>query len=268
MEQMEFGVVVHGVSSWSDLNRLVIRAEELGYGVVATPDHLGSAAPFTVLAAVAGMSSGLRLRTYMLNVGFWNSALLAREAATVDVLSDGRLELGLGAGHMNPLEQRIARLGRTALEVRQVLADIRQVPPPVQRPIPIAIGAMSRRGLEVDARRADIVGFAGLRQVPGASPGTFTLVDDAALTTMVRHVKAVASGRAYRSEALLQVVALGDPQHAAEEIASKVTGLTPQEALASPVRSHRRRRRDCGRRTAPPSGAVRDRLLDDTRIQP
>jgi alkanesulfonate monooxygenase SsuD/methylene tetrahydromethanopterin reductase-like flavin-dependent oxidoreductase (luciferase family) len=100
MEQMEFGVVVHGVSSWSDLNRLVIRAEELGYGVVATPDHLGSAAPFTVLAAVAGMSSGLRLRTYMLNVGFWNSALLAREAATVDVLSDGRLELGLGAGHM------------------------------------------------------------------------------------------------------------------------------------------------------------------------
>ena len=42
----------------------------------------------------------MRLCTYMLNCAFWNAALLAREAATLDVLSAGRLELGLGAGHM------------------------------------------------------------------------------------------------------------------------------------------------------------------------
>jgi alkanesulfonate monooxygenase SsuD/methylene tetrahydromethanopterin reductase-like flavin-dependent oxidoreductase (luciferase family) len=72
--------------------------DELGFDFVAAGDHLGRPAPFSFLAAAAVASDRLRLRTYVLNVGFWNPSLLAREVATLDVLSGGRVELGLGAG--------------------------------------------------------------------------------------------------------------------------------------------------------------------------
>lgn len=69
----------------------------------------------------------LRLRTYVLNIGFWNPALLAREVATLDLLSDGRAELGLGAGYAKgehdddalpfpPIGWRIEALEATAAE--------------------------------------------------------------------------------------------------------------------------------------------------------
>src|SRR5512144_2211251 len=75
-------------------------AEAAGFDVLNAPDHLGNTAPFAILAAAAAVTERIRLRTYVLDVYFWNSALLAREVATVDALSGGRLELGLGAGHM------------------------------------------------------------------------------------------------------------------------------------------------------------------------
>jgi alkanesulfonate monooxygenase SsuD/methylene tetrahydromethanopterin reductase-like flavin-dependent oxidoreductase (luciferase family) len=76
----------------------VRRVDELGFDFVAAGDHLGRPAPFAFLAIASAASSRLRLRTYVLNVGFWNPPLLAREAATLDLLSEGRLELGFGAG--------------------------------------------------------------------------------------------------------------------------------------------------------------------------
>lgn len=74
------------------------RYETLGFYFLATGDQLGGPAPFALLTAAAAVTERVRLRTYVLNVGFWAPALLAREAATLDVLSDGRLELGIGAG--------------------------------------------------------------------------------------------------------------------------------------------------------------------------
>jgi probable F420-dependent oxidoreductase len=238
-----FGVVVHGVESLPKLERLVHRADDLGYDVVAAPDHLGYPAPFSLLTAIAAMSSRMRLRTYMLNCAFWNAALLAREAATLDVLSAGRLELGLGAGHMRsefeaariawtPLAARIAKLEDVVIDVRRRLAD--HQPTPVQRPLPIAVGAMSRRGLTIAARHADTVGFAGLRQVVGAPAGTFTITGEAEFSRMVDHVQAVAAGRSYRADALLQVVAIDEPESAAASLASTVPGLTVDQVLASP----------------------------------
>jgi alkanesulfonate monooxygenase SsuD/methylene tetrahydromethanopterin reductase-like flavin-dependent oxidoreductase (luciferase family) len=74
-------------------------ADELGFDVFAAPDHLRSLAPFAALAAAGMVSARLRLRTYVLNAGFRNPAL-SREVATLDVLSGGRAELGLGAGRI------------------------------------------------------------------------------------------------------------------------------------------------------------------------
>ncbi|MDH6278867.1 alkanesulfonate monooxygenase SsuD/methylene tetrahydromethanopterin reductase-like flavin-dependent oxidoreductase (luciferase family) [Prescottella agglutinans] len=76
------------------------RAERGGYDAVYAADHLGAASPFPLLVAAATATARLRVGTLVLNVGFWNPALLAREIATTDVLTDGRLEIGLGAGHM------------------------------------------------------------------------------------------------------------------------------------------------------------------------
>ena len=104
--------------------------EELGFDFVAKGDHIGGPAPFALLTAAAAVSERLRLRTYVLNASFWNPVLLARAAATLDRLSDGRLELGLGAGTIKSEfdaagipwrapRERIELMKATLLEVRR-----------------------------------------------------------------------------------------------------------------------------------------------------
>jgi probable F420-dependent oxidoreductase len=246
MAEIQFGVNFRATASAAEFEQLVRRAEELGFDVFAAPDHLGATGPFTTLAAAAAISGSLRLRTYVLNVGFWNPALLAREVATLDLLSGGRAELGLGAGHMKrehddaglpwqPLRQRIELLEATAEDVRRRLADPDHRPAPVQKPVPLMVAAMSGAGLAVAASHADVVGFAGLRQVRGQPPGTFTLVSAADTAARVAEVRELAGGRTYRSDVLIQQVVIGqDPAKSAAEMAAAVPWLTVDEVLASP----------------------------------
>ncbi|HYS32002.1 MAG TPA: TIGR03621 family F420-dependent LLM class oxidoreductase [Streptosporangiaceae bacterium] len=245
MAEIQFGVNFHGVASAPEFERLVRRASGLGFDVFAAPDHLGAAGPFTTLAAAGAIGSRLRLRTYVLNVGFWNPALLAREVATLDVLSGGRAEVGLGAGHMKsehddaglpwlPFRQRIEALESVVTEVRRRLAAQDHEPRPVQQPVPLMVAAMSQPGLAVAARHADIVGFAGLRQVRGASLGTFTLVTAAETADRVAEVRQLAGGRPYRSDVLLQQVVVGrNPEDAAGEMA-RAGRLSVAEILDNP----------------------------------
>jgi probable F420-dependent oxidoreductase len=246
MPEIQFAVNVHSAASRQDFGQLVRRADELGFDVFAAPDHLGFLAPFAALAAAGMISERLRLRTYVLNAGFWNPALLAREVATLDVLSGGRAELGLGAGHMKrehddarlpwaPLGERIRQLEDTLAEVRRRLADPASVPQPVQQPVPVMIGAMSAAGLSVAASHADIVGFAGLRQIAHRPPGSFTLSSAAETRQRTDQVRAQAAGRPYRSDVLLQAVVIGqDPDktaaHASSACAHRVgTSTAPSE---------------------------------------
>jgi len=246
MSEIRFGVNFHSAASQQDFQQFVRRADELGFDVLAAPDHLGAAGPFTALAAASAISDRLRLRTYVLNVGFWNPALLAREVATLDLLSGGRAELGLGAGHMKsehddaglawlPFRQRIQALDDTAAEVRRRLADPAHEPRPVQQPVPLMVAAMSGPGLAVAATRADLVGFSGLRQIPGAAPGTFTLASAAETADRVADVRAQAGDRPYRSDVLIQQVVVGQPpEQAAAEMAAAVPVLTAEQILDSP----------------------------------
>ncbi len=247
MSQVQFAINVHAVSSQQDFTRLVRRADALGYDVFAAGDHLGGLAPFAALSAAGMISERLRLRTYVLNTGFWNPALLAREITTLDVLSQGRAELGLGAGHRKsehedarlpwlPLSARVQALEDMVLEVRRRLAEETHRPQPVQQPVPVMVGAMSSPALSVAARHAEIVGFAGLRQIKGAPAGTFTVCSSAETATRVGEVRRQAGGRPYRSDVLLQWVVTGrDPADAAEEIAAGVSGaLTVEQLLDTP----------------------------------
>ena len=178
MSDIQFGVNFHAAADAADFERIVRRADELGFDVLAAPDHLGAMGPFTLLAAAATISRRLRLRTYVLNVGFWNPALLAREVATLDVVSGGRAELGIGAGHTKS-EHDDAGLPWLAFAQRIELAGVNghrgqaqargpgARPAAVQQPVPLMIAAMSGVGLAVAARHAEVIGFAGLRQVRG-----------------------------------------------------------------------------------------------------
>jgi probable F420-dependent oxidoreductase len=243
---LQFGVNVHAAESWPTFEALVRRADQLGCEVFAAPDHLGAPAPFSALTAAGAVSSRLRLRTYVLNTGFWNPALLAREVATLDVLSNGRAEVGLGAGHMQRehdearipwrgFRERVQLLEDTLLELRQRLANADHRPRPVQQPVPVMVGAMSDAGLRVAARHADIVGFAGLKQVEGAPAGTFTLSSAQETDERVQLVRRHAAGRGYRSDVLLQVIALGSaPADTAARIAASMATVEPQLLLDSP----------------------------------
>jgi probable F420-dependent oxidoreductase len=236
---LTFGV---SLSRWTDTSALLEsarRAETEGIDVVTVADHLGAPAPFQVLAAAATVTDRVRLRTYVLDAYFWNgadgnAALLAREAATLDRLSGGRVELGVGAGHMRHehesaglpfpgVTRRWADTEALLSDVRRRLADPEHKPAPVQSPVPLMVAAMGERGLRVAARHADVVGLAGLASVPGQPAGTFTLAGSATTDARVELVRSVAAeaGRAPVLDALLQVVVVDrDP----EEVAAEMVG--------------------------------------------
>ena len=105
MQDLQFGVsVARGWSDAAGLHDAARRGEQLGFDVVTAADHLGGQSPFQVLATAAAVTERVRLRTYVLDAYFWNPALLAREVATLDVLSGGRAEIGVGAGHYSRKE--------------------------------------------------------------------------------------------------------------------------------------------------------------------
>lgn len=95
-----FAVNMLTFDSGQDFRARCRLAEQRGYDTILVPDHLGMPAPFSALVAAAQVTERPRLGTFVLNAGFWNPALLAREAATCDQLTGGRLELGLGAGYV------------------------------------------------------------------------------------------------------------------------------------------------------------------------
>ncbi|MFZ3348259.1 LLM class flavin-dependent oxidoreductase, partial [Mycobacterium sp.] len=95
-----FSVGIHSAKSLIALQDKAKHLEDSGFDALHLPDHLGAPAPFPVLTAIAAATSTVRLGTYVLNAGFYKPALLARDAAEVDQLSGGRLDVGLGAGYV------------------------------------------------------------------------------------------------------------------------------------------------------------------------
>lgn len=217
------------------------RAEELGYDVILVPDHLGMVAPFPALVAAAGATERPRLGTFVLNAGFWNPALLAREVATTDALTGGRLELGLGTGYVqaehdaaglpygSPRE-RVDHLLRTVEELSRLLADGPRVP--------LLIGANGDRMLRLTAEHADIAAFTGARPVPGSTTGTLEPLTPDELDERVTAYHRLAAGRTKPAELnlLVQVVAItDDPAAALRPLLTRQPQLTVDQALELPL---------------------------------
>ncbi|MGW2284965.1 LLM class F420-dependent oxidoreductase [Streptomyces phaeochromogenes] len=222
------------------------RAEELGYDVILAPDHLGMPAPFPALVAAAEATERPRLGTFVLNAGFWNPALLAREVATTDALTDGRLELGLGTGYVQAEHEtaglpwgspgeRVDHLRRTVEELERLLGSEDQQPQPVQKRVPLLIGANGDRMLRLTAEHADIAAFTGARTRDG---GVLEPLAAEELDERVTLYRKLAAGRAEQAELnlLIQIVIVtDDPGAAIQPWLSRIPHLTEQQVLELPI---------------------------------
>jgi probable F420-dependent oxidoreductase len=253
IRDFRFGFNLRTIRSRDSMVEICRRAEVLGYDVALIPDHLGHnrPAPFPMLVAVAQATDRLRVGTFVLNSAFWNPSLLAREVATTDQLTGGRLELGLGAGHMrsefeaanipwHPFEERVRGLIHTIDELDRLFADEASGYQTFQRPRPpLMIAGTSRAVLDLAAKRADIVGYGGILQAPGKPPGTFRLATAEEMDERTRFFMDAAQARAGDIEAnlLIQLVAVTDDRAEAGERfrADFAPELSLDEFLAAPV---------------------------------
>ncbi len=186
MKPFRFGVQVAQVGSASGWRDKARKIEDLGYSTLFMPDHFGQElAPLPTIAMAAAHTTTLRVGSLVLDNDYKHPAIVAKEAATIDLLCDGRLEFGIGAGwmrtdydqlglHYDPPAVRVDRFEEALHVVKQCftgeqfsyhgehyrITDYASWPKPVQQPgPPLLIGGGGRRVLSIAAREADIVGI-------------------------------------------------------------------------------------------------------------
>lgn len=181
-----FGIQASQAATGEEWAALARKAEDLGYGTLFLPDHFGDQlAPVPAMVAAAAATTELRVGALVLDNDYRHPVVLAKELATVDVLSGGRFEAGLGAGWMtSDYEQsgiahdrpglRIDRLEEAIAVLKGLWAEgpldhhgehytitgLDGLPKPLQRPHPpLLLGGGGKRMLSIAGREADIVGI-------------------------------------------------------------------------------------------------------------
>lgn len=215
-----FGVSLGGGEGRRDrIIETARRAEAAGVEVLLATDHLGSWAAFTRLQ-VAAEATRLRVGTLVLNNDLRHPPVLAQELATLDAMTDGRLEIGLGAGwnrpeyeaaglRFDPPRDRLRRMQASLRMIRQALQDGRidheaddaypaihqsDLPTSVQRPHPpFLIGGGGPKLLAFAAREADIIGI-DPRSLPGGG-GDLTDITGAAVERKISWIREAAGDR-------------------------------------------------------------------------
>jgi len=246
--------------SWSELAR---RCEDLGVYRMTVSDHLDEQlAPIAALMAAADATTTLRIGAMVLCNDYRHPAVMAKEAATLDVLSDGRFELGLGAGWMtsdyehagidfDPAPVRIARLEEAIGVVKGLFSEgpchfagehyridgLSGSPKPVQAPHPpIVIGGGGRKVLELAGRHADVVGLNPKlpNGVIDASAGPDAT--EAATERKIGWIRAAAGDRfdAIELQARVHLIVVTDDRKGTADLLAEGFGLSPDEALRSP----------------------------------
>lgn len=240
---------------------LALRAEESGFDVAVIGDHIGpELAPIPTLAAIAAATTSIRLGTMVVNADVRNPVQLAWEAATLDRLSNGRFELGLGAGHT---PQEYAAIGRVqdppAVRKRRLMESVELIVELLAgemvtrsgefvdvtdacvaapgRPVRLLVGGNGPALLEHAGRHADIVGLQGLgRTLADGHRHTVVWTVDH-LERQLDQVRAGAGERFDDVElsALVQVIDVtDDPGTAIAELCARVEGLTADVVAETP----------------------------------
>ncbi|MFE0103433.1 TIGR03621 family F420-dependent LLM class oxidoreductase [Streptomyces sp. NPDC059009] len=195
MPPFRFLATVSENRPFAELTAVARQAEAVGCATFVWPDHLGGYAPIPLLSMIAAATERLRVQPFVLNVGLRHPAVLAQELATLDALSGGRLEIGIGAGWNKPEHDAIGlpfeTVGSRIKQLTEAIAILKgcfakgafslagehytltdhgDTPEPAQRPHPpLFLGGGGKRLLTLAAREAQIVGLAP-RLVPGDRP--------------------------------------------------------------------------------------------------
>lgn len=239
--------------------------EASGYSTLFVPDHFvdQQLSPMVTLAAAAEATTTLRVGTLVLGNDYRHPAAVAKEATTIDLLSDGRVELGIGAGWMtadyDALDlvydspgTRIARLAEAIAVIKgcwspgafsfsgehYTIAEYDATPEPVQQPHPpVLVGGGGRKVLSLAGREADIVGInPNLRA--GALTADAVQSSLADLTAQkIEWVREAAGERFDEIELQIRyfLTAVTDDRRALAEALAPAYGLNADEALESGV---------------------------------
>lgn len=256
-----FGAFAYRTTSGHEWTEVARRIEALGFSTLAMPDHfLNPLTPMPALAAAAAVTSTLRIAAIVFANDYRHPALLAKEAATLDLLSDGRFEFGIGAGWLqkeydqagirfDPAGVRIARM-QEALDIikrlwgadpvthhgaHYTIEGLTGLPKPVQQPHPpIFIGGTGKRMLQLAAREADIVGLLPKNLPQGGHDWLGSTLD--VLQQQAEWVREAAPERHAALECsyvAFRAIVTDSPRTAAGA-ARGAYGLTPEQMLASP----------------------------------
>jgi probable F420-dependent oxidoreductase len=250
-----FGLLVERFSSHEALLRTTRQAEAAGFSTLLIRDHFieepfgHQLAPLVTLGVAAQATTTLRLGTLVIDNDYRHPALLAKECATLDVLSDGRFELGLGAGWasdeyaqigmcFDPPGVRMSRLTEGIQVLKGLwgqepfsfdgqhfqISGLDSFPKPIQKPHPpLLIGAGGKRMLELAAREADIIGImpSPIRDgVIAADPSART---EAHMAEQVDCIRRAAGPRfeAIELSAVASLLVTGDRRRDAQELAAR-----------------------------------------------
>ncbi len=264
--RFRFGVIVNHVDSGAAFTTIAKRAEDFGYSSLFVPDHFVDhpLAPVPALAAAAAVTTSLRIGPLVLGNDYKHPVVLAREAATLDLLSSGRLELGIGAGWMtvdyeasgiplDPAGVRIRRLEESIKVLKGLFADgpfsfagdyytvteLDGQPKPVQRPHPpFIIGGGGPRILGVAAREASIVGInAFLRSGVPESADSVRSLTPQATDQKLEWLRAAAGDHFddLELQTLVGFVLSTDDRESIAHGMAAAFGVSPEDALAAPV---------------------------------
>ncbi|WP_176611826.1 TIGR03621 family F420-dependent LLM class oxidoreductase [Actinomadura sp. WMMB 499] len=258
-----FGVVGGSIRSGAELAATAHRAEELGYSTLTLRDHFvpepfgDQLAPMVALASAAAGTRTLRLGTMVLANDHRHPVTVAKEAATLDHLSGGRFELGVGAGWLraeydaagipfDPAGIRVGRLEESLRILRSLLSGERTVfagehyridgltvfPRPERRP-PLVVGAGSPRMLGIAGRYADTVGVLPRALPEGAISDEITERLPDTIARKVDRVRDAADGRDVELSMMVTPAFGADPRATAARVAvlrgwgTAAAGLVP-----------------------------------------
>jgi probable F420-dependent oxidoreductase len=248
-------------AAWRDLARKV---EDLGYSTLYVPDHLDDQwAPMVAVTVAAEATTTLRVGTLVLDNDFRHPVVLAKEAATLDIVTGGRFEFGLGAGWMTtdyeqsgiPMDKpsvRVARLAESLAIMRAMWRDgsatfagehyqvngVSGTPvPTTPGGPPLVIGGGSRRVLTLAGEYADIVSIVPSLNAGYVGPEVAAEAVVEKYTDRVRWAREAAGERAGDLELQCWTVAVQVVPNAAEVITAMAPlfDLTPEQLGAAPL---------------------------------